>query len=331
MKLNLSDEIDSTSYNPLFTACNAALSFVGGVGSAVETCVYEINKTTGGGTHNLPSMKASALLRSEGSVLTLDTYERYELEDEIERLERLNSWETNGSQGTVFTLDTAGDTLNTGITETSNSVLSPICVQSGAMKSPSGGKKTSKKNRGKKKKKNKRKKVVHFEYPPISSMKEVPRVTTDQMKDLFFTEDELDQYDRDRRQNISDDVEVVAVEYSSEESDGDSDDGNLLFQAAPQKSSSSSHSSTVREGKWVDDMKDYKGRCIDSRCASLSSSTSFRAAASGRIISSPRYTSRSRSHDSSSASQISHRRTKREKGKLKGVQIYLRPRSTGRH
>ena len=40
---------------------------------------------------------------------------------------------------------------------------------------------------------------------------------------MFFTEDELDEYEKDRRYNISDDVEVVAVEgFDSDDDDSDS-------------------------------------------------------------------------------------------------------------
>jgi hypothetical protein len=337
--LHTLEEKENTGYYPLSLACNAALSLVGGVGSAVESCVAEMNQSNGRRHHDSSSTGMNALLRSEGSLLTLDTYERYELEDEIDRLERLNSWETNGSLGTTQTLDTAGDTVNTGFTQGSNSVVSPV---NGTPKTPTGRKKTGKK-KGKKRKK--RKKVVNFEYPPISSMKEVPRVTTEQMKDLFFTEDELDEYERDRKHNISDDVEVVAVQYSSsEESEEDSDE--FTFKKTQGKFASSTSlgmetmnvndqsKSILREGKWKQkiDLTDPGGCCdhlnqLYSKSTTGSSSMSFKG--SRNVISSPRYKS-SRSNDSS-ASQASTGRQRRESGKLKGVQIYLRPRSTGRN
>ena len=333
-KLHTSEEKKNAGYNPLSLACNAALTLVGGVGSAVETCVAEMS--TGSKHHDSSLIGVNALLRSEGSFLTLDTYERYELEDEIDRLERLNSWETNGSLGTTHTIETAGETVN-GLTEASNSVASPM---GGTSKIPRSGRKKGM-NIGKTRRK--RKKVVNFEYPPISSMKEVPRVTTEEMKVLFFTEDELDEYERDRRHNISDDVEVVAVQYSSsEESEEDSNSEEFTFQKAPRKVTSTSMGSVnvndqsksiLRESKWKQTLNvtnpiESDGlNQIYSKSTSASSSRSFKGSSSGKVISSPRYKS-SRSHDSISSQTSAGR--KRESGKLKGVQIYLRPRSTGK-
>ena len=43
----------------------------------------------------------------------------------------------------------------------------------------------------KKKKKRRRKRVVGFEYPPISTMRQVPRVNSEERKKLFFTDSDL--------------------------------------------------------------------------------------------------------------------------------------------
>lgn len=76
---------------------------------------------------------------------------------------------------------------------------------------------SSSRSRKKKIKRTKRKKTVGFEYPPISSMKECPRITNEERKLLFFTEEELKEAERDRKSNISDDVEVIAIQKSMTE------------------------------------------------------------------------------------------------------------------
>ena len=61
-----------------------------------------------------------------------------------------------------------------------------------------------------------RKRVVRFDYPPISSLRECPRTQPDQIKSLFFTEGELEQIEDDRYSTISaDDVEIVAISTST--------------------------------------------------------------------------------------------------------------------
>lgn len=57
---------------------------------------------------------------------------------------------------------------------------------------------------------------VQFAYPPISSLREVPRTDPEELESLFFTTEELDLYEQDRRQTTTvDDVEIVAVSTSS--------------------------------------------------------------------------------------------------------------------
>jgi len=100
---------------------------------------------------------------------------------------------------------------------TDRSLPSPLNQQ---QQPNSNQKKTKQHQRTKPKSKpKKRKKVVKFDYPPISSLRECPRVTDAEKDALFFTEDELDQYDFDRRHNLNDDVEVVAVHESDSESE----------------------------------------------------------------------------------------------------------------
>lgn len=70
-----------------------------------------------------------------------------------------------------------------------------------------------------------RPRLVKFAYPPVTSLRQCPRLEPEDINQLFFTTQELDQYEEDRRQtNVVDDVEIVAVSTSSGSSDDDSDD-----------------------------------------------------------------------------------------------------------
>jgi hypothetical protein len=58
----------------------------------------------------------------------------------------------------------------------------------------------------------KRKRVVKFDYPPVSSLRECPRPDPNDLPDLFFTEEELDEIELDRENTTTaDDVEIVAA------------------------------------------------------------------------------------------------------------------------
>ena len=56
-------------------------------------------------------------------------------------------------------------------------------------------------------------------------MKACPRVTPEERKSICFTEEELDSYEGDRQNNVCDDIEVVAVEFS----DSDETSANLII------------------------------------------------------------------------------------------------------
>mmetsp|Transcript_8740 Transcript_8740/g.12417 ORF Transcript_8740/g.12417 Transcript_8740/m.12417 type:complete len:862 (-) Transcript_8740:44-2629(-) len=138
---------------------------------------------------------------------------------------------------------------------------------------------------------------VQFEYPPISALRECPRLTEEECKQLFFTEEELDTYDRDRREIISDDVEMVAVveknvaeKINGRKNEGTTTKSNQKKEINSKKRSGFNHSTK-------DNSKGNSGNSsvVDTEENESQSSTN---------------TSR---HDSSS--------------KLKGVQIYLRQRS----
>jgi hypothetical protein len=64
-------------------------------------------------------------------------------------------------------------------------------------------------------KRSKRHRVVKFEYPPITSLKQCPRYDPDGTSRLFFSEEELDMYEDDRRSTFTVvDVEIVAISTS---------------------------------------------------------------------------------------------------------------------
>jgi hypothetical protein len=70
----------------------------------------------------------------------------------------------------------------------------------------------AKRHREQRKKKKGRKRLVKFDYPPISSLRECPRADPADLPNLFFTEDELDQIEDDRfNTKTADDVEIVAI------------------------------------------------------------------------------------------------------------------------
>lgn len=162
---------------------------------------------------------------------TLCSYERDQLLDDIDRFERMNSFDTFGTMNTAGTINTYttigtndtgsttevsvvcadtvdddGNVIPAGVikdhlirkqvadklNESSNAEIkdgdgSPSQVI--ATRDKEGNKELKKKKKRKKKKR--RKKVVAFEYPPISRMKEVPRISSMEKKNLFFAENEM--------------------------------------------------------------------------------------------------------------------------------------------
>jgi hypothetical protein len=186
-------------------------------------------------------------------------------------------------------------------------------------------------------KKKRRQKVVQFDYPPIKSLRQYTRPDPEDLPNLFFTEHELDQIEEDRFSTMStDDIEIVAV--SSKLSS--SQDENEMTDA-PRTSRHSRHSvSSVAERR-------------DSPC-----STKHNAVDPPANVASPGLKSvrgrngtphRCRPHDGlngfdeyqDAKQQNGHQGVKSPVGNdekvsrkgsgrlVKGVQIYLRERSTG--
>ncbi len=345
-----------------FSPVSLALGLVGGIGAAVQTC-SECACGEGDDSlyHDHPS--GGSLFARNSSLLTMDTYERDQLLDDIERFERMNSFDTHGTMtttNTMTTLNTTGTndtgyisvmTGMTGGTIDDNSKLLPAdVVKDHYMRKQVTNKlnvavspEKKKKKRKKKKKKKKRKKVVGFEYPPISTLKEIPRINSEERKKLFFTEDELEEYESDRKYNVSDDVEVVAVEGSdseeeeteSESDDEDEEDSIDKWIAGKNENFGQNQSqggSALKPGKYAS----KKG--LDTAAGGrtpIRADDSFGAITKpNRSISAPR--SRRNNTDglsqksSSSSSKTSEKVNSGESSKakkLKGVQIYLRQRS----
>jgi hypothetical protein len=89
-----------------------------------------------------------------------------------------------------------------------------------------------------------RKKVVRFDYPPISSLRECPRTRPDQIGELFFTEHELEQIEDDRYCTISaDDVEIVAISTSNTAESDTNNSTNNKHSNNPKSPSSASNNS----------------------------------------------------------------------------------------
>lgn len=69
------------------------------------------------------------------------------------------------------------------------------------------------------------KKSVKFDYPPVQSMSEIPRLNPKDVPNLFYSEEELAQLHGDRFSTISaEKVEVVAIPPTEEESQGEEEE-----------------------------------------------------------------------------------------------------------
>ena len=135
-------------------------------------------------------------------------------EEEAMQLRRLTSWGTVGTFETIETNDTVEytESVKTGHSIIEDDDGIPL---EGPQKLLLKQKKLGAKNNQPALTQS-RKRVVRFDYPPISSLRECPRTQPDQIKSLFFTEGELEQIEDDRYSTISaDDVEIVAISTST--------------------------------------------------------------------------------------------------------------------
>lgn len=138
----------------------------------------------------------------EQTLGTVDT-----IQEENNQIRRLGSW------GTINTSSASIDTDLNSLDE--NDAIDRIEDDDGNVIDPLLLKKAQA-TRGKRSQR--REKVVRFDYPPIKSLRQCPRPDPEDLPNLFFTEGELDQIEDDRYSTMStDDIEIVAVSSKLEE------------------------------------------------------------------------------------------------------------------
>lgn len=124
------------------------------------------------------------------TIFSMDTA----VEDEMLQMRRLASWGTNATNDTLDTETYYGEQGT--VTDDDGRVIPTVLLETA----------------NKRREKRMRTRVVRFDYPPISSLRECPRHNPDDLPDLFFTEEELDEIEADRSSAVyADDIEIVAV------------------------------------------------------------------------------------------------------------------------
>lgn len=265
------------------------------------------------------------------TVASLDS----QAEEEMLQLHRLTSWGTTGTLGTATTYDTATsaslDSIAPGhSTERpiiGSSVVASRSLSSGVVIQDDDGniipaELIEHAQRRREQRRTRRKRVVTFDYPPISALRECPRPNPEDLPKLFFTEEEMDEIEADRSSmNIADDVEIVAIATpSKDDSLSSQEDWNMSKQVnkfgSPEKLSLNvgfghdvSPSKTVTK-KRPQSPHPRKAHEPPNRESALAAKRPPRLA-------------------TSATSPTSDSSPKVESRLLKGVQIYLRERSTG--
>jgi len=305
-----------------------------------------------------------------GSVASWDTA----AEDEAMQIQRLTSWGTFATFGTQNT-EITGASLDTEATTNSYGESNPYiaAMQSTAAGVPPEGATLDDDGRAipqallevrmkrRERKKIRRQRIVKFDYPPISSLREVSRPDPNMLPNLFFTEEELDEIEADRSStNIADDVEIVALAASTPSSEeGLTDDEQDIpqsnssgssgyvgfggYQATPKVAQQQLRSSKGRSGTPGRKRNSSKGRASPSPSPSASPHKSPRKQGSRKQSpkpsartkspkASPRKASRDPPAHDQTGAPTPTRNSESSSGSqrmLKGVQIYLRERSTG--
>ena len=152
------------------------------------------------------NIQAASGSNDYGEVSLLDSQEEEEMQ-----MRRLTSWGTNG---TAETIGTAESSL---LTVEHNPDPAPLDDDG----NPIDRRLLEKTIKASQKRNTKRKRLVKFDYPPVSSFRQCPRAAAGDLPNMFFTAEELDQYEDDRISTwAADDVEVVAVSSSGNEQFG---------------------------------------------------------------------------------------------------------------
>jgi hypothetical protein len=317
----------STFSSSCTIACGATLSIVGKIGSAVELCADAVNKMT----MNEEEIALMEEMYAMSRMPSLDTLDE-QLLNEVDRLNRMNSWDTNGtfnSVGTTTTMTTADTGTEFLDLERISDDAKPACSVDDHVNKISDHALKAHKTSRKRKNKKRRERAVNFEYPPISSMKGIPRITKEERKNLFFSEIELNEYERDRKYSLCDDVEVIAVEFSDseessreEESESENDWPNMhiLSAASEDGVKDPQLKSSIRAGKYAQPFLGISHK----KDATITSSTpkvsqAKRGSLSKRASQSSMTSSESLNKNGSPVGG--------NNGRIKGVQIYLRQRS----
>ena len=154
---------------------------------------------------------------------TVLSYDSVQEEEEFMQLRRLTSWATNQTTETddasyylgssVLSDSTRSDQLaQTLHYDDDGNLIHPKLLESAAKRRLLSSSQRSGRTRR-----------VQFEYPPISRLRECPRPDPNDLPNLFFTEEELDEIEADRNaMTCADDVEIVAVQGLGESSRGES-------------------------------------------------------------------------------------------------------------
>mmetsp|Transcript_1878 Transcript_1878/g.3599 ORF Transcript_1878/g.3599 Transcript_1878/m.3599 type:complete len:466 (-) Transcript_1878:162-1559(-) len=186
-----------------------ALKLFDAISKPFAACTTNLPHEVEDAVGDLVAGTATAVMRRDPSDDFSGNYSYDEEFDEDQQIRRLSSWNT---LETAATYQTNASYLSQG---TDTPVAAPVFDDDGN-RIPSFLVDVTKEMR---QQRTRRKRVVKFEYPPISSLKECPRPDPNDLPNLYFTEDELNQIEDDRMNTaIADDVEVVCVS-SSESSE----------------------------------------------------------------------------------------------------------------
>jgi hypothetical protein len=123
------------------------------------------------------------------------------MSEDDDQMRRLGSWGTFGTIGTNESLDNF--TVDEMKVDDDGNPIHPQLLEKAKQK-------REKLQRGAS-----TKRAVKFAYPPISSLRQCPRMTPEEVDLLFFSDEELETYENDRRlAGTVDDIEIVAVSTS---------------------------------------------------------------------------------------------------------------------
>ena len=221
------------------------------------------------------------------TIFSMDTA----IEDEMMQMRRLASWSTNA---TNETLDTEAYGEQGAITDDDGRLIPTALLETA----------------NKRREKRMRTRVVRFDYPPISSLRECPRHNPDDLPDLFFTEEELDEIEADRSSAVyADDIEIVAVA-SVKSSD------SYLMGDSPAQSGSCD---------WINDKAGG-----ENSSPSLPQKLPRKPRSSSPHPNRPAKGSWSGGSSNSGGIGITTSSSREDPRLIRGVQIYLRERSTGK-